>query len=78
MNINLNKGPAPAISIPIIDLGGHVSYSLEMRAYLARLPKDRAERIVREIEYRARPRRVIDWEEVRRRQMTPLNKANDL
>lgn len=60
--------PPLSESIPIIELGGTVHYSLEMRACLARLPREEAELIVREIEYRSRPRRVVDWEEIRRRQ----------
>lgn len=56
----------PFTDIPIIELGGTVHYSLEMRAYLARLPRDEADRIVREIEYRNRPRRVIDWDALNR------------
>jgi hypothetical protein len=58
--------------IPIIELGGTVYYSLEIRAYLARLPREEAKRIVNEIEYKHRPRRVIDWDEIRRRQMSIL------
>lgn len=54
----------PSSDIPIIELGGTVHYSLEMQAYLARLPREDAERIVREIEWRARPRRIVDWRSV--------------
>ena len=64
----MNDQQKPFIAdVPIIELGGTVHYSLEMRAYLAKLPHEQAERIVRDIEYRNRPRRVIDWEEIRRR-----------
>lgn len=57
--------PPPMPDIPIIEFGGTVHYSFEMRAYLATLPREEANRIIQEIEYRNRPQRVIDWESVR-------------
>lgn len=43
----------------IVHLGGVVNYGQEMIAYLSGLPKAQADRIVRELEYQHRPRRVI-------------------
>ena len=46
-------------TMKIKQLGGSVHYSEEMRVHLSRLPREEAKRIVAEIEYRARPRRVL-------------------
>lgn len=43
----------------ILHIGGCVNYSLEIRAYLARIPKEQAERIVAELEYQHRPRKIV-------------------
>lgn len=43
----------------IVKVGGTVHYSLEMRAYLARLPREEADRIVAELECQHRGRRII-------------------
>lgn len=43
----------------LVEVGGDVHYGLQMRLYLASLPKDEADRIVRDIEYRNRRRRII-------------------
>lgn len=43
----------------IVEVGGFVHYSMEMLAYLTRIPKEQADRIVAEIEYANRRRRLI-------------------
>ena len=43
----------------IVELGGDVHYSLEMCIFLRPLPKDEADRIVAELEYQHRRRRII-------------------
>jgi len=42
----------------IKELGGTVHYSEEFRLYLSTLPRQKAEQIVAEIEYRHRRRRI--------------------
>lgn len=43
----------------IVELGGVVHYSVEMLSYLRSLPKEQADRIVAEIAYQNRRRRII-------------------
>ena len=57
-------------SLPIIEVGGETHYSLEFRVYLMSLPFEQRKRIVEDIEYRNRRRRLIDWAGLRRRQIT--------
>lgn len=54
----------------IVHVGGAVNYSREMLAYLSRLPKEEADRIVAELGYQNRPRRII-------RQCESLNLPDD-
>ena len=44
----------------IVEYGGHVNYSQEFLFHLSHLPKEEADRIVAEIEYRSRIRRVVE------------------
>jgi len=45
----------------IVQLGGYVHYSWEFRLFLASLPIEEAERIVAQIEYQNRPRKVVEY-----------------
>ena len=43
----------------IVEVGGHVHYSQELRLHLASLPKDEADRVIAELEHQHRIRRVV-------------------